>query len=171
MKKKTLKIFLTFILVTILLIVLDSLQVIIFKNSPIIHFKENLSDKSYVDRGIILDTYHCVDGETINVGWKFKTTKFTCPQKEKENKRLSDTELSDLALIYFLNNNKDAKDDIEYSVGVTEEIIDKYKDLNMVTVEIRHVNKGNNTLDARYFINYYTAKGYDDLDREVDFNL
>lgn len=171
MRKKKRKIFLTAILIIITFIVLDSLQVIMFKNSPIIHVKEKLGDESYVDKGIILNTYYCVDDDTIDVTWKLKTSKFTCPLKKKENKRLSDTELADLALVYFLNNNKDAKEDIAYSVGVIDEIIDKYKDKDMVTIEIRHVNVGNNTLDARYFINYYTAIGYDDLGRDVDFNL
>ena len=38
----------------------------------------------------------------------------------------------------------------------------------MVVIEIRHINNGNNTLDARYYINIYTASGIDDLNNSIN---
>ena len=40
----------------------------------------------------------------------------------------------------------------------------------MVVIEIRHINNGNNTLDARYYIDINTAKGFDDSDNPIDLN-
>lgn len=72
------------VLVTLIIIgfiTLDTLQAIIFKHSTCIRFKEELSDRdSWVDRGILIDTYYCTkEQDIITVSWKFKTTKFTCP--------------------------------------------------------------------------------------------
>ena len=55
------------ILITILsIILLDTVQAIVFKNSPIISWKEELLDEdSYVDRGILIDTYYCVKSDDI----------------------------------------------------------------------------------------------------------
>lgn len=58
-----------------------------------------------------------------------------------------------------------AKD--EYHVGIGEDVFNK----DMVVIEIRHVNNGmNNTLDARYYINPYTAKGFDDSRNDINLN-
>ena len=55
------------ILITILsIILLDTVQAIVFKNSSIISWKEELLDEdSYVDRGILIDTYYCVKSDDI----------------------------------------------------------------------------------------------------------
>lgn len=81
-------------------------------------------------------------------------------------------ELSDMALEYFFktappdslaeNVSKD-----EYHAGIHP----KYDEPDTVVIEIRHINNNiNNTLDARYYINVYTAKGYDDSKNEIDLN-
>lgn len=70
------------ILITILsIILLDTVQAIVFKNSPIISWKEELLDEdSYVDRGILIDTYYCVkSGDIMTVIPTFKNTNFNCP--------------------------------------------------------------------------------------------
>lgn len=79
--KKSVKIILTVIVVIIGLIVLDTIQARVLKNSPIISWKENLEDAdSWVDRGILMDTYYCTEEQDIvTISWKFKTSKFTCP--------------------------------------------------------------------------------------------
>ena len=56
---------------------------------------------------------------------------------------------------------------LEYS----EEVPDIYQGQNLVVIEIRHINQGNNTLDARYYINIYTAKGFDDSNNIIDLTL
>lgn len=63
------------------LILIDTFQAIIFKNSPLVSWEEELSDvDSYVDRGIFIDVYYCVkEGDIVTVSWKFKGSKFTCP--------------------------------------------------------------------------------------------
>lgn len=59
----------------------------------------------------------------------------------------------------------------EYHVGISEDVIDEYVNQDMVVIEIRHINNDiNNTLDARYFINIFTAKGFDDSENEVNLN-
>jgi len=82
--KKSLKIVLICLSVLISVIILDTLQARLFKNSPLISIKEELSDDSYVDRGIIIDTFYCVkERDIITVSWHFKTAKFTCPKYNK----------------------------------------------------------------------------------------
>lgn len=70
------------IICTILsLILIDTTQAIIFKNSPLISWNEELADAdSYVDRGILIDVYYCMkDQDIVTVSWHFKTSKFDCP--------------------------------------------------------------------------------------------
>lgn len=79
--KKSIKIILSIFILIISVIILDTLQSLIFKNSPIISWKENLEDNdSLVDRGIIIDTYYCIkESDIISVSHKYKKNKFTCP--------------------------------------------------------------------------------------------
>lgn len=85
--KKNLKIVLITVIVLIIIVLLDTLQARIFKNSPIISWKEELSDAdSWVDKGILIDTYYCTEEKDIvTVSWKFKGSKFTCPIDNGEN--------------------------------------------------------------------------------------
>ena len=78
---KWLKITIIIIGITVALILLDSLQARIFKHSPIISCKEELADDdSWVDKGLLIDTYYCTrENDIITVYWKFKGNKFTCP--------------------------------------------------------------------------------------------
>ena len=79
--KKLLKITLGVIAIIVGLILLDTLQARIFKNSPIISWEEGQPDgDSWVDRGLLMDTYYCTKERDITtVYWKLKGTKFTCP--------------------------------------------------------------------------------------------
>lgn len=78
---KKIKITLIIIGILISIIFIDTIQAIIFKNSPIISWREQLKDSdNWVDKGIIIDTYYCTKEEDIiTVSWNFKTTKYTCP--------------------------------------------------------------------------------------------
>ena len=79
--KKYIKISLIILLVIISIIVLDTVVARVLKRSPIISWRTNVSDSdSYVDKGILLDTYYCVkEKDIMNVSWHYKTSKFTCP--------------------------------------------------------------------------------------------
>ncbi|MBO5121242.1 MAG: hypothetical protein J6C28_06135 [Bacilli bacterium] len=79
--KKQLKIILIILGTLIGIILLDTLQARILKHSPIISWEEELADEdSYVDRGIIIDTFYCTKEKDIQtISWKFKGNKFTCP--------------------------------------------------------------------------------------------
>lgn len=79
--KKILKITTIVIIISIGIITLDTIQARILKNSPLISWKETLEDNdSWVDRGILMDTYYCTkEQDIITISWHFKTTKFTCP--------------------------------------------------------------------------------------------
>ncbi len=80
-KNKILLIILTIIVTIFSIILLDTIQAVIFKNSPIISWKEEQFDEdSYVDRGILIDTYYCVkDGDILTIIPTFKTTNYGCP--------------------------------------------------------------------------------------------
>lgn len=79
--KKSVKFILIIVGTLISVILLDTLQARLFKNSPFISWKEELADEdSYVDRGIIIDTFYCTKEKDIQtISWKFKGSKFTCP--------------------------------------------------------------------------------------------
>lgn len=83
-KNKLLVILLTILITIILIILIDTLQAIIFKNSPIISWRvadKNDSD-SYIDKGILINTYYCVKEEDIvTVIPTFKNTNYNCPQE------------------------------------------------------------------------------------------
>ena len=89
---------------------------------------------------------------------------------ENEDTPFTDDELSTMALDYFLNNTEDPLERDEYSVGISRDVPEIYQDQNMVVIEIRHINNGNNTLDARYYIDTFTAEGFDDSDNPIDLN-
>ena len=81
--KKSLKIILIVIGIIAGFILLDTLQARIFKNSPIISWKEKLDGDSYVDKGILVDTYYCRKDDIEEVSWHLKNSKFTCPINEE----------------------------------------------------------------------------------------
>ncbi len=90
-------------------------------------------------------------------------------RKEDYKKNYSYEELSNMALEYFFATGDIIEDKEEYHVGIDKNVIPKYQNQNMVVIEIRHINANViNTLDARYYINIYTAKGYDDLENDID---
>lgn len=88
--------------------------------------------------------------------------------EQNNNEVLSYSELSNLALDYFMNNNSYLLDRKEYNVGISEDVIPKYQNKDMVVIEIRHLNGPISALDARYYINIYTASGYDDMEKKID---
>ena len=96
--------------------------------------------------------------------------------RSEKDPPFSEEKLGNMALEYFFKTTPEwtldpnaSKD--EYHLGMAYDI-EKYQKQDMVVIEIRHIhNNINNTLDARYYINIYTAKGFDDSGNEIDLNL
>lgn len=171
--KKVIKFLVILLTIVIVVIIVDTAQAKILNNKALISTKV-LNDGgvySEVNHGILVDTYTLNDGTTKTI-FKWEELNIEEPAEEnnedEEQTPYSDDELSNMALDYFLNNNEDTLDRYEYSVGISEDVPDMYKDENMVVIEIRHINNGNNTLDARYYINIYTGIGVDDQDNEIN---
>ena len=83
-KNKVLIILLTISITILSIILLDTIQAIAFKNSPIISWRfEDANDSdSYVDKGILIDTYYCVkEQDIITVIPTFKNTNYNCPSE------------------------------------------------------------------------------------------
>lgn len=99
--KKYLKIILIIIIVLMSIILLDSIQARILKNSPIISWKEKLADNdSWVDKGLIIDTYYCTkEKDIVTVSWKFKRNKFTCPIDNEIYNNISEEDKELIALL------------------------------------------------------------------------
>lgn len=84
--KKGLKVTLIILGFLVGIIVLDTLQAKIFKNSSIISWKQKLDGDSYVDKGLLINTFYCVKNkDEVEVNSYFKTTKYTCPISRDEN--------------------------------------------------------------------------------------
>lgn len=81
--KKGLKITLIILGVVIGIVVLDTLQALLFDNSPIIKIRENNDGGSidYIDKGIFVNHYYCVNKEENTV---FKNVKYSCPIIDSE---------------------------------------------------------------------------------------
>lgn len=119
------------------------------------------------------ETYH-EDGLKIEILGKeiFNNLKAKLIEKDPP---FSEEKLGNMALEYFFKTTPEwtldpnaSKD--EYHIGMAY-YIEKYQKQDMVVIEIRHIhNNINNTLDARYYINIYTAKGFDDSGNEIDLN-
>lgn len=81
MKQKYRKYILIGILVITFIIIFDILQALIYQKSPFIKIKEkfNVETHYYKDKGIITDTYNCIDGKRKTV---FKWKKYFCSVNE-----------------------------------------------------------------------------------------
>ena len=83
-KNKVLIILLTISITILSIILLDTIQAIAFKNSPIISWRfEDANDSDgYVDKVILIDTYYCVkEQDIITVIPTFKNTNYNCPSE------------------------------------------------------------------------------------------
>ncbi len=84
--KQTKKIILIIIIIIIGIIVGDSLQALLFNNSPIIKIKINLTDSNikYIDKGLVVNHYYCNNNTEKTV---FKGTNYNC-LSNVENKKI-----------------------------------------------------------------------------------
>ena len=163
--KKFVKVIVSILIIIVLVIAVDTMQAKLLNNSPIIK-KSTVIDGVNVDRGILVDTYILNDSEKVSV---FKWEDYNVFDTTADNTYTND-ELKEMALDYFLNNTEYALSKEDYNVGVSEEVPEIYEGQNLVVIEIRHINNGNNTLDARYYVNKDTAKGFDDMENSIDLN-
>ncbi len=87
--KKCIKMGLIVAVILVGVVFLDTLHAKIFNNSPIISKKEYYDRDNWIAKGILINTYHCVDeNNTLMMEYKLKNTKYMCPIK------LNDFELS-----------------------------------------------------------------------------
>ncbi len=130
--KKVLKITLIVIGIIMGIILIDTLQAIIFDNSPLLKIRDNFDAGSidYIDKGLFVNHYHCINDENVTT---WKKTKFSCSIEEnleestyninneiittsiKENTLTS----SSLTLIFHNNTNE------TYYYGAGSGIIEK----------------------------------------------
>ena len=167
MKKKIIIISVVIILVILLFPIRNQL-----KDGGTVEYKALVYKVSKVHKRS--ETYH-EDGIKIEILGKelFNNVKAKLIEKDSP---FSEEKLGNMALEYFFKTTPEwtldpnaSKD--EYHLGMAYDI-EKYQKQDMVVIEIRHIhNNINNTLDARYYINIYTAKGFDDSGNEIDLNL
>lgn len=73
--QKKLKFILIFISVVFGIVCLDTITALVFNNSPLLKIREKLSDDSYVDKGLVINTYNCNNKKKT----LFKWVKYSCP--------------------------------------------------------------------------------------------
>lgn len=85
--KGKIKVFLIVILTIVSVILVDTFQAILFKNSPLIGFRNDLlaDEDALLIKGILVDVYYCTeDRDIVTVYVKGKFSKFNCPV-DREN--------------------------------------------------------------------------------------
>ena len=111
--KKKIKIFLIVLGVLLGIIALDTLQAIIFDNSPLLKIRDNfnISSIDYIDKGIFVNHYHCSDNEKVTT---WKKTKFACSIKEISLNDINDK------ITNFISNNQQDNTNFAYNYIDTE---------------------------------------------------
>lgn len=80
--KKCIKIVLIVVVILVGLVLLDTLQALVFNNRPFISEKEYYDRDNWIAKGILVNTYHCVDENNIlTMEYKLKNTKYMCSIK------------------------------------------------------------------------------------------
>jgi hypothetical protein len=144
--KKTIKTTLITISILISIILLDTLQAIIFKTSPALSLREILGDNtSYIDKGILINTFYCTkEQDIVTISHQSKTSKFACP----------------IDKVYELNNAK----------GVSMTIKEGTLTDTGATIIIKDISNKNNTFGEEYRIDKYVNNEWQELDVVVKGN-
>lgn len=144
--KKRIKTILITISILITIILLDTLQAIIFKTSPALSLREILIDNtSYVDRGILINTFYCTkEQDIVTISHQYKQSKFACP----------------IDKVYELNNAK----------GVSMTIKEGTLTKTGATIIIKDISNKNNTFGEEYRIDKYENNEWKELDVVVKGN-
>ncbi len=151
---KKVKIILIVIGAIFLLLALDSCQALLLGRSPIIRYHyiiNGSSDVKVIDKGLLVDTYYCNNGNVISV---FKGFSYSCIT-DKPSYKIEDTSLKDkdfacsLALeeIYSDENNtyylpcvKSSKIIVTYKDGTKENIKDALTKGNIAITDLNKFN-------------------------------
>ena len=157
------------------IILLDTIQARILKNSPIISKRESLSDKdSYVDIGILINTYYCTkELDIVTVSYHSKKSKFTCPIDNEENTDILE-EINKIENIDGINMN--IKEGTLTNTSATIIITDTTNNDNVYGTYYRIDKYENNKwreLDIVYKGNYgWTEIGYlVNKDNKLEMNI
>ena len=151
---KKIKIILFIIGLILLLIGLDTCQALLLGRSPIIRYHyiiKGSSDVKIIDKGFLVDTYYCNNGNVISV---FKGFNYSCitdnPSYKIEDTSLKDKDFScplSLEEIYRDENNtyylpciKSSKIIVTYKDGTQENIKDALAKGNIVITDLNKFN-------------------------------
>ena len=134
--KKVLKITLITLLVIFILLVLDTIQARIFHHSPIISFKETMGE-SYVDKGIFMDTYYCVqENDEVTVSYHSKHSKFACPVVAQEKTFLG--QVLEVKSTYIMVKPNEGTEEIKsvdkFKVNFSDDDNQQYKEGSTVKI-------------------------------------
>ena len=112
--KKGLKITLIVLGVLVNIVALDTLQAIIFDNSPFLKIRDNLDGGTidYIDKGIFVNHYHCNSNEKVTT---WKGTKFACSIKENLNDKITIKSIDDFYNTSLTKNNDIRNLDSKYN--------------------------------------------------------
>ncbi len=70
-----------------LFIIGDTMLALIFKRSPLLSWKTSyLNGDSYVDKGLIMDSFYCINDDVVTFKQTFKLSGFKCPSNKEKNK-------------------------------------------------------------------------------------
>lgn len=145
--KKFLKIILIVFMISASLIILDTLQARLFKNSPILSFESKIND-GYVKKGILMDTYYCLkEQDIVSISYQFKTSKYACPVSTDTKKSLDDLYKLELT------KNKDIRNiDENYNLEQAQ------KDNCLVIKYNSEIKIANENVSNEFINNYYNKK-------------
>lgn len=80
--KKCIKIGLIMIVILVGLVLLDTLQAIVFNNRPFISEKEYYDRDNWIAKGVLVNTYHCINqNNNLTMEYKLKNAEYMCPIK------------------------------------------------------------------------------------------
>lgn len=100
---KKIKIILIVLISIIGIIVLDTVGARVLKKSPLISKKEKLDGNSYVNKGLLMNTFYCINDDVETVNWESKFSKYTCPKIEKKEEKVEKKILVSVSLYDYEN--------------------------------------------------------------------
>lgn len=97
------------ILVIVSLIIIDTMQALFFEHSPFISWKESQNDQdSWVDRGIIIDTFYCVkEKDILKINRKLKFSKYECPIDDFDIQDFKNLNANDFGVTHHSSTTRD----------------------------------------------------------------
>ncbi len=115
--KKCIKMVLIVVVILVGLVFLDTLCAKILNNSPIISKKEYYDYDNLVTKGVLINTYHCIDqNNNLTMEYKLKNTKYMCPIKLNDFELSINVHSDNERKKIFVGNYKD----IDYYFGNTQ---------------------------------------------------